>query len=90
MLRDLQKYLVEFVGTLFFIFIIITTGNPLAIGASLYIVILLGGQISGGHFNPAVSVAMTVLGKLQKKDLGFYIFAQVLGGLLAWQISRML
>lgn len=87
MVKDLQKYLVEFVGTLFFIFIIITTGNPLAIGASLYIVILLGGNISGGHFNPAVSVIMTILGKLPRKDLGFYIFSQLLGGVFAWQLA---
>ena len=90
MLKDLQKYLVEFVGTLFFIFIIITTGNPLAIAASLYIVILIGGNVSGGHFNPAVSVVMTILGKLQKKDLGFYIFAQLLGGVFAWHLSKLI
>lgn len=90
MLKDLQKYLVEFVGTLFFIFIIITTGNPLAIAASLYIVILIGGNVSGGHFNPAVSVIMTILGKLQKKDLGFYIFAQLLGGVFAWHLSKLI
>ena len=90
MLKDLQKYLVEFVGTLFFIFIIITTGNPLAIAASLYIVILLGGNISGGHFNPAVSVIMTILGKLPRKDLGFYVFSQLLGGVSAWQLSTLI
>lgn len=90
MLKDLQKYLVEFVGTLFFIFIIITTGNPLAIAASLYIVILIGGNVSGGHFNPAVSVIMTILGKLQRKDLGFYIFAQLLGGVFAWHLSKLI
>ena len=75
-----NKFLVEFLGTLFFLFTIISTGNPLAIGASLALAIYLGGKISGGNFNPAVSVMMVVAGKLSKQDLIGYILAQVLGG----------
>ena len=64
----MQKYLVEFVGTLFFLFTILATGNPLAIVSALYIAIMLGGHVSGGHFNPAVSIMMSFSGKLSKKD----------------------
>lgn len=80
----MQKYLVEFIGTLFFLFTILATGNPLAIASALYIAIMIGGKISGGHFNPAVSVMMTFAGKLAKKDLPLYMLAQILGGLTAW------
>ncbi len=84
----LNKFLVEFLGTLFFLFTIISTGNPLAIGASLALAIYLGGKISGGNFNPAVSVMMVVAGKLSKQDLIGYILAQVLGGLAAFELYK--
>jgi aquaporin Z len=83
-----NKFLVEFLGTLFFLFTIISTGNPLAIGASLALAIYLGGKISGGNFNPAVSVMMVVAGKLSKQDLIGYILAQVLGGLAAFELYK--
>ena len=54
----LNKYLVEFLGTFFFLFLIIYTGNFIAIGIALALVIYLGGKISGGHFNPAVSFGL--------------------------------
>ena len=83
-----NKFLIEFLGTLFFLFTIISTGNPLAIGASLALAIYLGGKISGGNFNPAVSVMMVVAGKLSKQDLIGYIIAQVLGGLAAFELYK--
>ena len=59
----MNKYLVEFLGTLFFLYVILATGNWLAIGAALAIAVLIGGPISGGMFNPAVSVMMVSAGK---------------------------
>jgi len=84
----MNKYLVEFLGTVFFLYVIMATGDALAIGAALAVVILLGGSISGGHFNPAVSVMMTAAGKLPKTDLLPYIIAQVLGGIVALELFR--
>ena len=83
-----NKYLVEFLGTLFFLYIIIATNNALAIGAALALAIYLGGKISGGNFNPAVSVMMVVAGKLPKQDLIGYILAQILGGLAAFELYK--
>jgi aquaporin Z len=83
-----NKFLVEFLGTLFFLFTIISTGNALAIGASLALAIYLGGKISGGNYNPAVSVMMVVAGKLPKQDLIGYIIAQILGGLAAFELYK--
>ncbi len=79
----LNKYLVEFLGTFFFLFLIIYTGNFIAIGIALALVIYLGGKISGGNFNPAVSIMMAFAGKLPMNDLAGYISAQILGGLAA-------
>ena len=84
----MKKYLVEFLGTLLFLFIIIAVGTPLAIGVALILVVILGGKISGGNFNPAVSIMMAVAGKLPMKDLLPYILAQVMGGLCALELSK--
>jgi aquaporin Z len=83
-----NKYLVEFFGTCFLVFVIIATGNPLAIGAALALAILLTKDISGGHVNPAVSIAMASLGKLPVQELIPYILALVFGALVALEIVR--
>ncbi len=61
------------------------TGNliPLAYGAILTALSYVGGGISGAHFNPAVSLAALISGKLERWDLPYYLLAQVLAGLLA-------
>ena len=65
----MNKYLVEFIGTLLFVYVILATGNPLAIGATLSLVILIAGPISGGHINPAVSIVMASAGKIEIVDM---------------------
>jgi aquaporin Z len=84
----MNKYIVEFLGTLFFLYVILATGNALAIGAALAIAILVGGNISGGNYNPAVSVMMVAAGKLPKSDLLPYILSQVAGGLAALELYK--
>lgn len=84
----MQKYIVEFFGTTLFVYIILATGNPLAIGATLALLILLMGGISGGHVNPAVSIVMAAAGKLPTNDLVPYCIAQILGGLVALEIYK--
>jgi aquaporin Z len=80
----LNKYLVEFLGTVFFLYVIIATGNAIAIGAALAVAIMLGGHIS----NPAVSVMMAVAGKITMADALPYILAQVAGGLVALELHK--
>ena len=82
----MYNYLVEFVGTIFFIYVILATGNPLAIGAALALVITLAKNTSGGHVNPAVSLAMVSAGKLPATELVPYVIAQCFGGLIAYQL----
>jgi len=84
----LNKYLVEFFGTLFFVYIILATGNAIAIGAAMAIIVMIGGSISGGNFNPAVSVAMVAAGRLSSSELLPYILAQVGGGLVALELFK--
>lgn len=84
----MYNYLAEFFGTTFFIYVILATGNPLAIGAALTLAILLTSKISGGHLNPAVSITMASAGLLPANDLIPYIAAQTFGGLVALELYR--
>jgi len=74
---------VEFLGTFIFLYVIVATGNPWAIGATLAVLAYLGGAISGGHFNPAVTVMMLYKKSVTTTTAVAYIIAQVLAGLLA-------
>ena len=85
----MQKYFAEFLGTLFFVFVIIATRDALAIGAALAIVTAVIGNISGGHVNPAVSLAMFVRNSLPRSELLPYILAQVAGGFAAVELYRL-
>lgn len=82
----MYNYLAEFFGTLFYVYVIVATGNPLAIGAALALSMLLTSNISGGHINPAVTIVMATAGKLDVKEIFPYIIAQVFGGLTALQV----
>jgi aquaporin Z len=71
--------LAEFLGTFLLLTAIFYTGNFLAIGLTLAVVIFLFGNISGGHVNPAVSLAMYIKGSLSVTELVLYIAAQSAG-----------
>jgi aquaporin Z len=86
----LEKLIVEFLGTLFFLYVILATGKVVPIALALAVAIYLGGSISGGMFNPAVSVMMTMVGKLPVNQLLPYVLAQLLGGLAAFEIHKRL
>jgi len=84
----MRQYLAEFLGAVVFIYIILATGNPLAIGATLALVILVTSGISGGHINPAVSIVMASAGNLPVADLVPYCLAQIMGGLVALELYK--
>ena len=83
-----HKYLVEFLGTMFLSFIIFSTGNFFAIGMALAIAAFLGGAISGGSFNPAVTLALYNSGKLMKSDIMPYIVVEILGALAGFEAYK--
>ena len=82
------KYLVEFLGTMILAFVVLATGNWVAIGCALGIIALVGGPISGGAYNPAVAISMYSAGKLSKSDLLPYIIVEILGGIGAFYIYK--
>ena len=84
----MNSILVEFLGTLFFLYVILTTSNALAIGSALAIAIMIGGTISGGHFNPAVTIMMAMANKIPKREVIPYVLAQIAGGLAALEIYK--
>jgi len=84
----MYEYFVEFLGTLLFIYIVLTTGNPLAIGAGLTLIILLTKGISGGFINPAVTISMAAAGQLPINQIIPYCLAQLFGGLVALELYK--
>jgi aquaporin Z len=84
------SYLAEYLGAFFFILAIFSSGgNPLIIGGALALVIFLVGGVSGGHINPAVSVAMFMKHDLNMMQLLGYVVAQCLGGASAFYAYKM-
>lgn len=85
----MNKYIVEFLGTLVLTFVILATGNWLAIGAALAVVALIGGPISGGAFNPAVAIAYAAANKISGSDVIPYVAAEIAGALAAFQLVKL-
>ena len=85
----MNKVITEAIGTFFLVFAIVgavSQGSPLAafaIGGTLAVAIYAGGHISGAHYNPAVSVAAFIRGRLTAAELPAYIGAQLAGASLA-------
>ena len=79
----MKNYIIEFIGTFFLVLAIGLTGNPLAIGVMLMVMVYMGGHISGAHYNPAVSIAMIFRGVLSVKEAINYILSQLAGAFLA-------
>ena len=79
----MKKYLIEFIGTFFLVTTIGLTGNPLAIGIMLTILVYMGGHISGAHYNPAVTISIFCKKLIERKDAVNYILTQLLASFLA-------
>ena len=88
----MKKYLIEFIGTFFLVTTIGLTGNPLAIGVMLTILVYMGGHISGAHYNPAVTISIFCKKLIEGKEAINYILAQLiasfLGALLVFYINN--
>src|SRR5882724_4747577 len=94
-MNNIRSWLAEFIGTFF---LVLTVGctiipgaagviAPLAIGGALMVMVYAGGHISGGHFNPAVTLAVFVRGRCETKDVIPYWVAQFLAGVAAALIA---
>jgi len=87
----MAKYLTEFIGTFF---LVLTVGctvvaglagviAPLAIGSALMVMVYAGGHISGGHYNPAVTLGVWIRGRIGLNEVVPYWVVQILGGVAA-------
>ncbi len=94
----MKKYLVEFIGTFFLVFTVGSTViapgagalAPIAIGASLMVMVFAGGHVSGGHYNPAVTFAVWLRGKCDTKDVVPYWIAQIGAAFVAaWIVQKL-
>lgn len=89
----MKKYLTEFIGTFFLVLTVCMTvmgGTPLAplaIGSALMVMVYMGGHVSGGHYNPAVSLAVLLRGRMPASDFIPYVVSQVLGSIVAATIA---
>ena len=87
----MKNLVVECIGTFFLVLVVGLTviapgaGDlaPLAIGTILMVMVYAGGHVSGGHYNPAVTLAVWLRGKCEAKDVSAYMGAQVVGAVLA-------
>jgi aquaporin Z len=87
----MKKYLTEFIGTFFLVLTVgmtvvdpgATNFAPLAIGSALMIMVYAGGHISGGHYNPAVTLAVWLRGRCPSSDVGPYWGSQIAGSVVA-------
>jgi len=94
----MNKYVAELIGTFFLVLTIGCTviGHgagplaPLAIGSALMVMIFAGGHISGGHFNPAVTLGVWLRGKCEGKDVAPYMVFQIMGAMLAALVVKFL
>jgi aquaporin Z len=92
--RTSRKLFVELIGTFFLVFTVgasVRGGStlaPLAIGAALMVMIYAGGHISGGHYNPAVTMAALVRGRIGGGEAVGYWVSQFVAGVLAALVVR--
>jgi aquaporin Z len=88
-----RKLAVEFIGMFLFVFTVgmaTESANhsgavlaPIAIGSLLMVMVFAGGHVSGGHYNPAVSTAVFLRGKIKANEYGAYVVTQFVAALLA-------
>ena len=85
----MAKLLTEFIGTFFLVFTIgltVIAGTdlaPLAIGSALMVMVYMGGHISGAHYNPAVTLAIMIRGKIERGEAMKYMATQLIGAAAA-------
>lgn len=99
-LKAIAPYIVECIGALFLVMTVVFVvaeyaaaiapgaSVPIVVGTTLMVIVFFGGHISGGHYNPAVTIAVLVRGKISMKTATGYIIAQIVGGLAGSAIAN--
>jgi len=93
----MRKLITEFIGTFFLVLVIgmVVTGgkgdfSPIAIGSVLMCMIFAGAHVSGAHYNPAVTLAVLLRGRISLKDGAAYMIVQIIGAIAAAAIVKFL
>jgi glycerol uptake facilitator-like aquaporin len=84
----MYSYFTEFLGTLIFTYVILATGNPLAIGATYALIKLMTLNLTPGYMNPAITIALASAGVIASNEVIFYCLVQVFGALVALEVYR--
>ena len=86
----MRKLITEFIGTFFLVLVIgmVVTGgkgdfSPIAIGSVLMCMIFAGAHVSGAHYNPAVTLAVLLRGRMSLKEGVSYVIVQIIGAIVA-------
>ena len=93
----MRKLITEFIGTFFLVLVIgmVVTGgkgdfSPIAIGSVLMCMIFAGAHVSGAHYNPAVTLAVLLRGRIALKDGVAYMIVQIIGAIAAASVVKFL
>lgn len=90
----MRKCVAEFIGTLFLVLTVAAAVlaeaplAPLAIGGVLMVMVYAGGHVSGAHYNPAVTLAVLLRGRITAAEAAGYVAAQLAGGAVAALLAR--
>jgi aquaporin Z len=90
----IRKNAVEAIGAFFLVFTVAVSGlshsafTPLAAGAVLMVMVYAGGHISGGHYNPAVTIAALVRNRIGLAEAVQYWIVQLVAGVVAGLAAR--
>lgn len=82
------QYLCDFLGSAILVFIILSTQNPLIIGLSFALILLIIQNFSKGYLNPVITIANAVVGQIPMNEVFPFILAQLLGALFAVEIYK--
>jgi aquaporin Z len=91
----MKKYLTEFIGTFFLVLTVVMATNnpatlamaPLAIAGMYLAMVYAGAQVSGGHYNPAITMAALMRGKIERGDALYYVMVQLVASVVAAAIG---
>ena len=81
----LKEYLIEFIGSLLFVYVFLTTHNAFAIGATLALILLFSSTCA---INPMITIILSILGRIPSSDVLPYCIVQLFGGLLALKLYK--
>lgn len=92
----MRNYVTEFTGTFFLSLTVgmtVLNGTPLAplaIGSAMMTMVYMGGHVSGGHYNPAISLAAVLRGALPVRQFLPYVGSQLLGAVAAGLMTQLI